>query len=356
MLSPEWKSIYAEFESIKRDGSKRNNTSDYWFRSLSSGKEYYLRFDSYSPPPGVIYNSLKSPLFSNSDTDAIHIFVDQREEKCAWKPYMEPPFIAEGLTTIEDANLVVLKTIRRGVDVVRVEGYEGLYIHKYMTPYSFTEPFNIEVNNYRKVGESCYVPKLVGAVNRNNEIRGFLLSAIDGDDLSELTLTVDEKLDVTIKLLQALVDLESRSYFPQDLKPENIMIRHVDKSLAIIDLGDGRTPGYYRDRSHSERLQDREIPPAGKFMGSDSFYTIGRTLWAIWLDDPDGFNDDTIPATFPPLISELIGECCCRTHFSSIEKLYLAYSERLKNDSDVTAYTLDSYLLTSKGQMKGKKC
>src|ERR1700689_1364967 len=132
MLSPEWKSIYTEFESIKREGSERNNTSDYWFRSLSTGKEYYLRFDSYSPSPSLIYNSLKSPLFSDYKTDAIHIFLDHHEEKCTWKSYMGPPFIAEGLTALEDENLIVVKTIKRGVDVVRVQGYEGLYIHKYI--------------------------------------------------------------------------------------------------------------------------------------------------------------------------------------------------------------------------------
>ena len=63
------------------------------------------------------------------------------------------------------------------------------------------------------------------------------------------------------------------------------MVRYDDKSLVIIDLGDGRTPGYHRDRSHSKHLRDRETPPAGEFTGSDSFYTIGRTVWAIWLDD-----------------------------------------------------------------------
>ena len=110
------------------------------------------------------------------------------------------------------------------------------------------------------------------SLRKNNENRGFL-SAVDGDDLSEAALTVHQKFDVTIKLLQGLVDLESRLYFPQDLKLENIMIRHIDSSLVIIDLGDGRTPGYFRDRSQSDRRQDREIPPAGKFMGSDSFYT-----------------------------------------------------------------------------------
>ena len=198
MLSPGWKSIYTEFESIKRDGSERNNTSDYWFRSLSTGKEYYLRFDSYSPSPGLIYNSLKSPLFSDSKTDAIHIFLDHHEEKCLWKPYMEPLFSAKGLTMFENENLVVVKSIKQGVDVVQVQGYEEFYIHKYMTPYSFTEQFNIEVNNYRKVSGSCYVPQLVGTVMRNNENRGLLLSAIEGDDLSKMTVTADEKFDIVL--------------------------------------------------------------------------------------------------------------------------------------------------------------
>ena len=241
MPSPAWKSIHLEFESLKRDNSRHSDTSCYWYRSRNTGQEYCLLFDTHSPPPELIYNSLKSPLLSESKTNTIHVSRDYRIEECSWRPYMEPPFNASGLSTIDHTELILSKTIQPGVDVVQVRGDTTVYIHKYMTPNCFPASFNIEVNNYTKLGDSPYVPDLVAVITKNNENRGLLLSAIDGDDLSELTLTLIDKWSVTAKLLHALVDLESRSYFPQDLKPGNIMLRSVDRSLVIIDLGDGLT-------------------------------------------------------------------------------------------------------------------
>ena len=247
---------------------------------------------------------------------------------------MEPPFNASGLRTIDHMKLIVSKTIQPGVDVVQVQGDTSFYIHKYMTPNSFPTSFNIEVNNYTKVGNSPYVPNLVAIITKNNENRGLLLSAIDGDDLSELTLTLNDKWSVTAKLLHVLVHLESRSYFPQDLKPENIMLRCVDKSLVIIDLGDGRTEGYYRDRSSSKRIQDRDMAPPGEFRPSDSFYTIGRTFWAIWSDDSFCFKYAEPPNTIPALIRDLIHNCCDVEHFNSIQELYDEYYESVKRECD----------------------
>lgn len=245
---------------------------------------------------------------------------------------MEPPFNASGLPTIDHTKLVVLRNIQSGVDVVKLQGDTASYVHKYMMPHSLTTSFNVEVNHYTKIGDSPYVPTLVAVVTINNENRGLLLDAIDGDDLSELTLTLDDKWNVTGKLLEALVHLESRSYFPQDLKPGNIMLRRVDKSLVVIDLGDGRTEGYYRDQSGSKCVQDRATPPAGEFKSSDSFYTIGRSLWAIWSDDPDCFKDATPPDSIPPLIRYLINKCCDTQHFNRIQDLYDAFRERCECD------------------------
>src|SRR5579859_2705951 len=132
-----------------------------------------------------------------------------------------------------------------------------------MGPYSLHTSFTIEVVNYAKVKGSPYAPELVAIVTTNNENRGLLISKIDGACLSDLELTTEEKWSVTSKLLNALEDLVARSYFPQDLQPENIMIRKVDNSIVIIDLGDGRTDHFYRDNSNGVKIQERTRPPAG---------------------------------------------------------------------------------------------
>jgi hypothetical protein len=83
MLSPEWECIYAELEGTKHDSSERSNPSHHWFRPLRMGRIPYHLFS-------------KVAFISDGNTNAMHIFQCQYQEKCAWKPYMEPPFVAEG--------------------------------------------------------------------------------------------------------------------------------------------------------------------------------------------------------------------------------------------------------------------
>jgi hypothetical protein len=77
---------------------------------------------------------------------------------------------------------------------------------------------------------------LVAVVTKNNENCGLLFNAIGGNGLSGLRWTLDDKCSVAQKILQALVHLESRSDFPQDLKLANIMLRRVCKSFVISVL------------------------------------------------------------------------------------------------------------------------
>ena len=283
---------------------------------------------------------------------------------------MEPPFIADDFDKLDHKVLILSKNIQPGVDLVQIQGDTAFYIHKYMTPYSNPTSFSTEVNNHVKIGDSPYVPRLVAIITKNNENRGLLLTAIDGDDLSKLTLTLSDKWNVTDNLLHALLHLESRSYFPQDLKPANIIRRRADMSVAIIDLGDGHTEGYYRDRSSSSHVQGREIPPAGVFQGSDSFYTLGRTLWAIWSDDPLCFNHPEPPGTMPQLIRHIIHDCCNTGRFTTIGQLYSEVSGKIKNEvnsaeglaisqSGMTTSSLHSSLTFSLGKtsvLKGGLC
>lgn len=357
MPSPAWKSIISEFLPLKRINSKRVNSSDYWYRSKVTGEEYYLHIDSHSPPLELIYDSLKSKLLSTTKTNAIHIFSDKRLEECAWRPYMEPPFHADDFDKLDQTTLILSKNIQLGVDLVQIPGDTAFYIHKYMTPYSNPTSFSIEVNNHVKIGESLYVPRLVAITTKNNENRGLLLTVIDGDDLSKLTLTLSDKWNVTDSLLHALLHLESRSYFPQDLKPANIILRRADMSVVIIDLGDGYTEGYYRDCSSSGLVKGHETPPAGVFQASDSFYTLGRTLWAIWSDDPLCFDHPEPPNTIPQLIRHMIHDCCDAERFTTIAQLYNEFSGKIKNQGNsaddlagMTTSSLHSSLRFSPGK------
>jgi len=108
-------------------------------------------------------------------------------------------------------------------------------------------------------------------------------------------------------------------------------------SVVIIDLGDGCTEGYYRDRSTSSHGQHREIPPSGVFQVSDSFYTPGRILWAMWSDGPLCFDHPEPSGTIPQLIRRMIHDCCDTARFTSIGQLYNEFSRNIQIKATVEA-------------------
>ena len=112
-----------------------------------------------------------------------------------------------------------------------------------------------------------------------------------------------EKYTVVNLILDALNDLESRGYYPQDLKLPNILLSADKRSLYVIDLGAGLTEGMYRAESERAILQ-------GKMQSKDMLYTFGRTVWDLY----DGNYPDElivpVRGTLPPLIERLITECC----------------------------------------------
>src|SRR5277367_4474423 len=327
MTVPAWKVIHNNYETIKSTSSKQQNVSHRWFRSRTTSREYYLQIDLYEPPASLILKTLNSLDLSESTPVSVHVIDDFHAEPCAWTPYMGPPFESEGIRTIDRKSLIFKHEIQPGVDVVELEHDGQTYVHKYMGPYSLHTSFTIEVVNYTKVKGSPYVPELIAIVTIDSENRGLLISKIEGDCLSDLILTTEEKWSVTSKLLNALEDLISRSYFPQDLKPENLMIHRSDQSIAIIDLGDGRTDYFYRDTSKAVKIEDRTRPPAGQFESKHAFYTIGRTLLAIWSGQYPGPDDGQLPENLPDVIRELIRRCCYTKRFETIQELIDAYNK-----------------------------
>ena len=157
------------------------------------GREYYLRFDLYEPPASLILTTLKSLVLSESSPISVHIIDEFNTESCHWKPYIDPPFECEGVQTIDPNSLIFKDEIRPGVDIVELEHDGQPYVHKYMGPYSLHMSFTIEAMNYFKVKGSPYVPELIAVVTMNDENRGLLISKIERDCLSDLTLTTEGK-------------------------------------------------------------------------------------------------------------------------------------------------------------------
>lgn len=65
-------------------------------------------------------------------------------------------------------------------------------------------------------------------------------------------------------------------------------------------------------------------------------YTLGRTVWELWIDDaPSDEEEEAAPARFPPLIQRLINECCLHKPFGSVAEVKNAYFDTLREISQI---------------------
>jgi serine/threonine protein kinase len=172
-----------------------------------------------------------------------------------------------------------------------------------MTPACTSLSFKCEAQNYTKAAGSPYMASLFAVVTVKSENRGILIEFVDGTSLDEVvtSLTTAERYSITRLILEAVKDLESRGYYPQDLKCNNIL---WDKDrITIIDLGGGLTLGMYRPEAEWDILQ-------GRITGRDMLFGVGRTLWELF--DPEYPEGIRVPeeGSLPLVIRDLIRECC----------------------------------------------
>ena len=104
-----------------------------------------------------------------------------------------------------------------------------------MTASSTQYSFEAEIQNYSRISQSPFVPKLHYVVRHREENRGLLIEFIESSALDELELTVPEKYSTTKSILEAVTDLEKRGYYPLDLNSSN-PLSDENRRLYVIDL------------------------------------------------------------------------------------------------------------------------
>ena len=109
--------------------------------------------------------------------------------------------------------------------------------------------FEVELANYTKAAGSPHIPKLYYIVTHKNADRGILMEWLPTESLNNVRLTPSNKCAASACLLDALSDLETREYYPQDLKLPNILFSRDRRTVHIVDLGNGVTEGMYRVES-----------------------------------------------------------------------------------------------------------
>ena len=117
-------------------------------------------------------------------------------------------------------------------------------------------------------------------------------------------------------------------------------------SLFVVDLGDGFSEGMHLQEA-------RRAFGEGSILAKHMLYTLGRTLWELWIDDiPPDDETKEAPDTLPPLIHTFVNDCCLGVRFKTIAEAREAYFERLLTDhinsADASTTTVRSTM--SKGR------
>ena len=118
-----------------------------------------------------------------------------------------------------------------------------------MTYFCPAYSFEVELANYAKAAGSPHISKLYYVVMHKDADRGILIEWLPTESLNNVRLTPSDKCAASACLLDALSDLETREYYPQDLKLPNILFSHDRRMVHIVDLGNGVTQSMYRVES-----------------------------------------------------------------------------------------------------------
>jgi serine/threonine protein kinase len=198
----------------------------------------------------------------------------------------------------------------KGLDIVDYLGREC--VHKYMSHHRESRSFEQEVAVYCKISGSQYIPEFLGVTKEDGFFRGFLIQRIPGENLvMDESVNDDDRLELAVNIIRALRDLESRGYYPQDLKCYNIIRKKGSNDVGLIDFGEGITLGWC-DPETQEKVNRGEIT------ARDALYILGKTLQELWTNDvPTGDMPDTIPAS----IRSLIQSCCKDRTYSTVAEL-----------------------------------
>ena len=299
---------------------KYDGTSQYWWRVKATGHVLYGKFDVQSPSREL---RLRILIFASESPSRAAELVGDTVLQTEWVDPMKPPFESpSNLLHIDRKELQPVELFTRTVEVVRYNGTH--YVHKFMGYLSQPSSFASEIKNHQRVLGSSFVPKLHGIVTHHGANRGLLLEFVDGKNLSDLSSSINasERYHITSLILAAIEDFERRGYYPQDLKCANIVLRDRDRALFIVDLGEGFSEGMY--------LKDAlRASGHGSILAEHMLYTLGRTVWELWIDDvPPEDQSEKPPDSLPPLICSLITGCC-KGRFKTVQEVSDYYFEKL---------------------------
>jgi predicted Ser/Thr protein kinase len=291
---------------------------EFWYNCKVRDCEVYLYFDHslqsrFDIPPALNFASEQNAkgvvITRKADTQRPRV----QCRVCDFKPY-RPQFNSDVSPVVKYEELSVSSKLASNVEIVTFEG--ELYAHKFMTTDSSQYEFEAEVERYQSLKDCPGVPEFKGVVQAGGILQGFLISYIDGNDLWTIVQTAigeDVLKDITRRIIEVAVKLETRLFYHQDLKCQNIVRRNCDGEIFFIDLGPGTTERMYRQK---RGVVIRRYGANAK----DGMYILGKTLWQLWCSDSPTEEDQLERVAYLP-VRQIIADCLME-RFETMSELY----------------------------------
>jgi predicted Ser/Thr protein kinase len=279
--------------------------TDFWFHTQPIAVIYVDCTGLKSLSEDIFIYALRRAVQLNTNAVSLTwgppIIIKPCESKPVPPMLFEAPDLSLPIIDFRELSKPIESFRHQGLDIVLYEGRE--LVHKYMWQHQQRRSFEHEAAVYSKVAGSQYVPEFLAMTRQDEYVRGFLLERIPGRNLVDAMdegLTDDDRHALTANIIRALLDLEQRGFYPQDLKCFNVMRKEGTNDVVLIDFGAGMTPGWC-DPVTQFKVGMGEVTPR------DELYLLGKTIHELWTNDvPNGEVPDTVPES----IRTLIKRCC----------------------------------------------
>ena len=156
-------------------------------------------------------------------------------------------------------------------------------------------------------------PAVRDLVRLDDESLALVMSFIEGPTLAKIIekygrMEAEHVAWITHRILNALMYLHVRGIIHGDIKPQNIIIQPLDRTVVLVDLGLAMIKPKRGDESKG--YTDLFSPPeqlAGKVLIPESdLYSLGMTMIYALSGSADHLANRRIPASVPEPLSDFI--------------------------------------------------